>query len=108
VSRSRREKREKVGRTSALEQLRKAKKGEKIKYEVMIQVVDMCEGVMYVRRGGSRLSRPPTDFLLPSNTLQLLLGDPKAIPGQIRYIIPPAGSGSAPGSPASRMCPENL
>uniref|UniRef100_A0A3Q1H2T1 DNA polymerase n=1 Tax=Acanthochromis polyacanthus TaxID=80966 RepID=A0A3Q1H2T1_9TELE len=33
-SRSRREKREKVGRKSALEQLRKAKKGEKIKYEV--------------------------------------------------------------------------
>ncbi|KAG7275052.1 hypothetical protein CRUP_001772, partial [Coryphaenoides rupestris] len=48
VSRSRREKREKVGRTSALEQLRKAKKGEKIKYEVMIQVVDMSEGVMYM------------------------------------------------------------
>lgn len=33
-SRSRREKREKVGRKSALEQLKKAKKGEKIKYEV--------------------------------------------------------------------------
>ncbi|MEQ2169044.1 DNA polymerase alpha catalytic subunit, partial [Goodea atripinnis] len=34
MSRSRREKREKVGRKSALEQLKKAKKGEKIKYEV--------------------------------------------------------------------------
>ncbi|XP_024136081.1 DNA polymerase alpha catalytic subunit isoform X2 [Oryzias melastigma] len=33
-SRSRREKREKVGRKSALEQLKKAKMGEKIKYEV--------------------------------------------------------------------------
>lgn len=33
-SRSRREKREKVGRKSALEQLKKAKKGEKIRYEV--------------------------------------------------------------------------
>ncbi|XP_069007702.1 DNA polymerase alpha catalytic subunit isoform X1 [Embiotoca jacksoni] len=33
-SRSRREKREKVGRRSALEQLKKAKMGEKIKYEV--------------------------------------------------------------------------
>ncbi|XP_028289238.1 DNA polymerase alpha catalytic subunit isoform X2 [Parambassis ranga] len=33
-SRSRREKREKVGRRTALEQLKKAKKGEKIKYEV--------------------------------------------------------------------------
>lgn len=33
-TRSRREKKEKVGRKSALEQLKKAKKGEKIKYEV--------------------------------------------------------------------------
>ncbi|XP_068604329.1 DNA polymerase alpha catalytic subunit [Brachionichthys hirsutus] len=33
-SRSRREKKEKVGRKSALEQLKKAKRGEKIKYEV--------------------------------------------------------------------------
>ena len=35
VSRSRREKKSKAGRMSALEQLRKAKKGEKFKYEVM-------------------------------------------------------------------------
>uniref|UniRef100_A0A669EY04 DNA polymerase n=1 Tax=Oreochromis niloticus TaxID=8128 RepID=A0A669EY04_ORENI len=34
MTRSRREKREKVGRKSALEQLKKAKMGEKIKYEV--------------------------------------------------------------------------
>ncbi|XP_077592507.1 DNA polymerase alpha catalytic subunit isoform X2 [Stigmatopora nigra] len=33
-SRSRREKKEKVGRRSALEQLKKAKRGEKVKYEV--------------------------------------------------------------------------
>lgn len=33
-SRSRREKREKSGRKSALEQLKKAKMGEKIRYEV--------------------------------------------------------------------------
>ncbi|XP_034428633.1 DNA polymerase alpha catalytic subunit isoform X1 [Hippoglossus hippoglossus] len=33
-SRSRREKKEKLGRKSALEQLKKAKKGEKVKYEV--------------------------------------------------------------------------
>lgn len=36
-SRSRREKREKVGRKSALEQLKKAKMGQKIKYEVRRQ-----------------------------------------------------------------------
>jgi len=41
----------------------------------------------------------PPGFLLPSHTLQFLLGgDPEAFPGQKRYIIPPAGSGSAPGS----------
>uniref|UniRef100_A0AAR2JSV1 DNA-directed DNA polymerase n=1 Tax=Pygocentrus nattereri TaxID=42514 RepID=A0AAR2JSV1_PYGNA len=34
ATRSRREKREKVGRKSALEQLKRAKKGEKVKYEV--------------------------------------------------------------------------
>ncbi|KAK5936101.1 hypothetical protein CgunFtcFv8_027611 [Champsocephalus gunnari] len=34
MSRSRREKKEKTGRKSALEQLKKAKRGEKIKYEV--------------------------------------------------------------------------
>ncbi|XP_062841851.1 DNA polymerase alpha catalytic subunit [Trichomycterus rosablanca] len=34
ASRSRREKKEKVGRKSALEQLKRAKKGEKLKYEV--------------------------------------------------------------------------
>ncbi|KAI4889009.1 hypothetical protein NFI96_021924 [Prochilodus magdalenae] len=34
ATRSRREKREKVGRKSALEQLKKAKKGEKLKYEI--------------------------------------------------------------------------
>ena len=35
ASRSRREKKAKTGRASALEQLRKAKKGEKLKYEVI-------------------------------------------------------------------------
>jgi len=41
----------------------------------------------------------PPGFLHPSHTLQFFLGDPEAFPGQTRYIIPPAGSGSAPGSP---------
>lgn len=34
MGRSRREKKEKTGRKSALEQLKRAKKGEKVKYEV--------------------------------------------------------------------------
>jgi len=50
----------------------------------------------------------PPGFLLPRHALQFLLGDPEAFPGQKRYIIPPAGSGSAPGSPPSWTCPENL
>lgn len=35
-SRSRRERREKVGRKSALEQIKKAKRGEKVRYEVSV------------------------------------------------------------------------
>ena len=59
-------------------------------------------------RGGSRSSRALQASSSPNNTPQLLLGDPKAFPGQNRYIIPPAGSGSASGSPPSQTCPENL
>ena len=39
VGRSRREKKEKTGRKSALEQLKRAKKGEKVKYEVRVVCV---------------------------------------------------------------------
>ncbi len=48
------------------------------------------------------------DVPLPSNTFQLLWGDPEAFPGQMRYVIPPACSGSTPGSLASWMYLENL
>lgn len=41
---------------------------------------------------------------LRSNMFQLLLGDPKAFPGQMRSIIRPVSSGSSP----SRLYPENL
>ena len=44
------------------------------------------------------------DVLLPSKTFQLLLSDPTAFPGQMRHMIP----GSAPRSPSSGSCPENL
>ncbi len=37
------------------------------------------------------------DVLHPGSTLQLLMGDPEALPGQRRCIVPPAGSGSARG-----------
>ena len=48
------------------------------------------------------------EALLPSNTSQLLLGNPETFPGQMRYIIPPVSSGSAPGSPPSWSCQENI
>ena len=48
------------------------------------------------------------EALLPSNTSQLLLGNPETFPGQMRYIIPPVSSGSAQGSPPSWSCQENI
>lgn len=48
-TRSRREKREKVGRKSALEQLKKAKMGEKIKYEVWKAAISLVPGLRCVK-----------------------------------------------------------
>ncbi len=48
------------------------------------------------------------DVRLPSKVFQLLQADPEAFPGQVSYIIPPACSGSALGSPTSWTCLENL
>jgi len=48
------------------------------------------------------------DLPLPSNTLQLLLGDPKAFPGQKGHIIPPTSPGSAPKPPPSGTCPKTF
>jgi len=48
------------------------------------------------------------DIPLPSNTVQLLLGDLKEFQGQKGHIIPPARSGSAPRPPPSWTCPKNL
>lgn len=45
---------------------------------------------------------------LPSDTFQLVLGDPEMFPCQRKYIIPLATSRSSPGPPSSGMCPENL
>lgn len=48
-TRSRREKREKVGRKSALEQLKKAKMGEKIKYEVWKAAISLVPALRCVK-----------------------------------------------------------
>lgn len=37
--------------------------------------------------------------LSPANAFQLLLGDAEMVPGQMRYIVPPASSMSTPGAP---------
>ncbi len=42
------------------------------------------------------------------NILQLLLGDPKAIHVQMRYVISAASAGSIPGSPPRTMCQEDF
>lgn len=43
-----------------------------------------------------------------SNTFQDLLGEHKAFPGHMRYIIPPSSSGSTPGSVPCWTCLEEL
>ncbi|XP_075954572.1 cAMP-responsive element modulator-like isoform X1 [Anarhichas minor] len=48
------------------------------------------------------------DFPLTGNMFQLILGDPEASPGQLGDVIPPACSGSSPGSLPSWTCLENL
>ena len=55
--------------------------------------------------GGSRLSRALQASFSP---VTLSSSSWEAFPGHMRYIIPPAGSGSAAGSPPSRTCLENL
>lgn len=64
----------------------------------------------YPRMGcGGNVSRRETpDIPLPSNTLSLLLGDSKVIPGQTECLISQAGSGSGLRSPSSAKCLENL
>ena len=57
---------------------------------------------------GQQAKQGIPDIPLPSNTLQLLLGDPKTFPGQMRYIIPPVCSGSTLRPPASWTCPVNI
>jgi len=49
-----------------------------------------------VRSWNQQVQERNPDVPLPSNTLQLLLRDPEAFPGQTRYIISPKCSGSAP------------
>ena len=64
----------------------------------------------------SRIAKPGSwrqqvqeeDILLPSDTLQLLLKDPKTCPGQKGHIIPPASYEAAPLPPPNWMCLKKL
>jgi len=59
--------------------------------------------IIRLSEAGSRwqlAKQGPPGFFLPSYA-QFLLGDPEAFPGPKRYVVSPAGSGSAPGSPPS-------
>ncbi|PWA16041.1 hypothetical protein CCH79_00018753 [Gambusia affinis] len=47
----------------------------------------------------TQLQKGGPDFPLPSNFFQLLQRNPKAFPGQLRDIVPPACPGSSPGPP---------
>lgn len=47
-------------------------------------------------------------MLSPSYTFQFLLWDPKFLPGQMKHIISPVGSGSTLKSPPSMACLKNL
>ncbi|MEQ2225605.1 hypothetical protein ILYODFUR_019254 [Ilyodon furcidens] len=54
-------------------------------------------------RGQQPKQRDP-DFSLPSHLGQLVRGNPKAFPGQLRNIVPPASPGSSSGPPPGGMC----
>lgn len=45
---------------------------------------------------------------LPSDALQLLLGNPEAFLGQSGYIFPPVNPGSSPGFSSRRVCSKCL
>lgn len=47
--------------------------------------------IHYLPSRGGKAKQDIPDNPLPSNTFQLLLGDPKAFTDQMRYAIPPAG-----------------
>lgn len=79
----------------------------------VIQTHIICKRLsMYLNRSirlssaaSSNYARSPDVFPV-STSLQPLLGDPEASPGQMGYVIPAACSGSAPGSPIRWMCLE--
>ncbi|XP_049457572.1 uncharacterized protein LOC125904284 isoform X3 [Epinephelus fuscoguttatus] len=68
-------------------------------------------GFSYTEQDGSRgqqAKQNTSDVPLPSNAFRLLLGDSKAFPGKMRYVIPPVCSGSAPGPRTSGTCLKHL
>lgn len=56
---------------------------------------------------GSRSSRVFHMSMCPATLSSSSLGDPEEFPNQMRYVIPPACSGSALGSPPTRLFLKN-
>ncbi|MED6272054.1 hypothetical protein CHARACLAT_026418 [Characodon lateralis] len=57
---------------------------------------------------GQQTQHRQPDDPLPRHLLQLLRGEPKAFPGQLRDIVPPACPGPSPGPLHSGTCLEHL
>ncbi|CAI5657716.1 unnamed protein product [Oreochromis niloticus] len=57
---------------------------------------------------GQQPKQRSPDLPLPSHLLQLVRGNTKASPGQLKDIISPACPGSALGPPPNGTCPEHL
>lgn len=57
---------------------------------------------------GQGASKVSPVFPFPCHNFQIRLGESKVFPGQLRYIIPKAGSRSSPGSSPSWLCREHL
>lgn len=66
-----------------------------------------CE-FSYSAKSGQKSKQGVPDIPVTSDAFQFLFVYPQVFPGQMVYIVPPAGSGSATGSFPSWMCPENL
>ncbi|MEQ2290069.1 hypothetical protein AMECASPLE_039551 [Ameca splendens] len=57
---------------------------------------------------GQQTQQRCPDVPLPRHLLQLLWGEPKALPGPPRDIVPPACPGPSPGPPPGGTCLEGL
>ncbi|MEQ2254086.1 hypothetical protein ILYODFUR_000121 [Ilyodon furcidens] len=67
-----------------------------------------CLPLSVVGSQGQQPKQRDPDFPLPSHLDQLIQGNPKAFPGQLRNIVPLACPGSSSGPPPGGMCLEHF